>query len=278
MDILNNLNCAIAYIENHLADKISISQAAMLATESKQGFIKLFRSLTNMTVSEYIRKRRLSLAVDDLRSGVKVIDVAVKYGWNSADAFSRAFALQHNITPTQARNIESTVNIYPPLSFQIIIKGAEKMRMTIKTVDEFEVYGVTEHFGGASDERFEKERAMWDENYDNIPKRICNGYIGTWYGVWKDGNYSITRMKSDTEYDNLERIVIPGGQYAVFTSERGGYAGDELPRLHELIYKSWLPSSEYTVKSDLEIEVFHLWTDRAERREKRYYEIWISIE
>ena len=278
MDVLDNLNSAVSYIEKNLADEVDISKAAMLSAQSEQAFSNLFRSLTNMTISDYIRKRRLSLAVNDLRKGEKVIDVAVKYGWNSADSFSRAFVSQHNITPTLARDYHSEVNIYPPLSFQIIIKGAEKMRMTIKTVDEFEVYGVTEHFGGASNERFEKERAMWDENYDNIPKRICNGYNGTWYGVWKDGNYSITRMKSDTEYDNLERIVIPGGQYVVFTSERGGYAGDELPRLHELIYKSWLPSSEYTVKSDLETEVFHLCTDRKERRKKRHYEIWIPIE
>jgi len=278
MDILNNLNSAVSYIENHLADEIDISQAAMLAAESEQGFIKLFRSLTNMTVNDYIRKRRLSLAVDDLRNGVKVIDVAVKYGWNSADAFSRAFTLQHNLTPTQARNVESTVNIYPPLSFQIIIKGAEKMKMSIKTVDEFEVYGVTEHFGGTSDERFEKERIMWDENFDNAPKRICSGYNGTWYGIWKGGNYTIARMKNDTEFDDLEGIVVSGGQYAVFTSEKGGYAGDELPKLHELIYKSWLPTSGYKAKTDLEIEVFHLWTDRAERRGKRHYEIWIPIE
>ena len=152
------------------------------------------------------------------------------------------------------------------------------MKMSIKTVDEFEVYGVTEHFGGTSDERFEKERSMWDENYDNAPKRICNGYNGTWYGIWNNGDYTIARMKNDTEFDDLERIVIPGGQYAVFTSEKGGYAGNELPKLHELIYKSWLPTSVYKAKSDLEIEVFHLWTDRAERREKRYYEIWIPIE
>ena len=71
MDILNNLNSAVSYIENHLADEIDIGQTAMLAAESEQVFIKLFRSLTNMTVNDYIRKRRLSLAVDDLRNGVK---------------------------------------------------------------------------------------------------------------------------------------------------------------------------------------------------------------
>ena len=131
MDILNNLNSAVSYIENHLADEIDIGQAAILAAENVQGFTKLFRSLTDMTVNDYIRKRRLSLAVNDLRNGAKVIDVAVKYGWNSADAFSRAFALQHSITPSQARNYELPVNIYPPLSFQIVIKGAEKMEMKI---------------------------------------------------------------------------------------------------------------------------------------------------
>ena len=278
MDILYDLNNAISYIENHLADEIDISKVAMIIAESEQGFSKLFRSLTNMTVSDYIRKRRLSLAVVDLRKGEKVVDVAVKYGWNSADAFSRAFSLQHNITPTRARNPKSTVNIYPPLSFQITIKGAEKMKMSIKTVDKFEVYGVTEIFGGTSDERFEKERIMWDEKLDNAPKRICNGYNGIWYGIWKDGNYTIARDKKYIAHSGLQKITIPGGKYAVFTTEKGGYAGEELSKLHELIYKFWLPTSGYKAKSDLEIEVFHLWTDRAERREKRYYEIWISIE
>ena len=278
MDILNNLNSAVSYIENHLADEIDISQAAMLAAESEQGFMKLFRSLSNMTVNDYIRKRRLSLAVNDLRSGAKVIDVAVKYGWNSADAFSRAFSLQHGLTPSQARSFELPVNIYPPLSFEIMIKGAEKMEMKILDVDGFEVYGVTEHFGDISDNRFDKERIMWDENDDNIPKRICNGYDGIWYGIWNNGNYSIARMKNDTEFDDLKKAIIPKGKYAVFTSEKGGYAGEELPKLHNLIYHSWLPTSGYKAKSDLEIEVFHLWTDRAERREKRYYEIWVPIE
>ena len=262
MDILNNLNNAVSYIENHLADEIDISQAAMFAAESKQGFIKLFRSLTNMTVNDYIHKRRLSLAVNDLRKGAKVIDVAVKYGWNSADAFSRAFISQHNITPTQARDNNSQVNIYPPLSFQIVIKGAEKMQMKIIDVEAFDIYGVTEYFGETSDNRFEKERIMWDENYDNVPKRICEGFDGLWYGVWNNGNYTIARTDNDTQYSGLEKITIPTGKYAVFTTEKGGYAGDELPKLHELIYKSWLPSSGYSAKSDLEIEIFHLCTDR----------------
>lgn len=278
MDVLNNLNSAVSYIENHLADEIDFSKVAALSAQSEQSFINLFRSLTNMTVSDYIRKRRLSLALDDLRKGEKVIDVAIKYGWNSADAFSRAFISQHNITPTQARDYNSQVNIYPPLSFQIVIKGADKMQMKIIDVEAFDIYGITEFFGGISDNRFEKERIMWDENFNNVPKRICEGYDGLWYGVWNNGNYTIARLENDAQYSGLEKITIPSGKYAVFTTEKGGYAGDELPKLHELIYKSWLPSSEYSVKSDLEIEVFHLCTDRKERREKRYYEVWIPIE
>lgn len=277
MDVLNNLNSAMSYIENHLADEVDISKAAMISAQSEQAFSNLFRSLTNMTISDYIRKRRLSLAVNDLRKGEKVIDVAVKYGWSSADAFSRAFVSQHNITPTLARDYHSEVNIYPPLSFQIIIKGAEKMKMKIVDVEAYDVCGVTERFDGTSDNRFEKERMMWDENFDNVPKRICEGYDGIWYGIWSNGNYTIARSEKDVQHPGLDKITVPGGKYAVFITERGGYAGDELPRLHELIYQSWLPSSEYTVKSDLEIEVFHLCTDRKERREKRYYEIWIPI-
>lgn len=72
--------------------------------------------------------------------------------------------------------------------------------------------------------------------------------------------------------------IIPAGKYAVFTTEKGGYAGDELPKLRDLIFNSWMPGSEYRQKSDFELEVYHLWTNRTERREKRYYEIWVPVE
>lgn len=279
MDILSNLNNAILYIENHLSDEIQIEEAAKIALESTDSFLRLFRTLTNMTVKEYIRKRRLTLAAYDLQySSNKVIDIAVKYGWNSADAFCKAFYNQHKITPIQARDKCASLNIYPPVSFHIKIKGAEKMNFKIVKSQGMEVFGVTNYFAGDASQRFEKEHIMWSDEYDNTPKRISDGYDGVWYGIWNKGNYTIARAKEDTAFDNLESVQIKSAEYAVFTTETGGYAGDELPKLRSLIFDSWLPDSMYKQVDDYEIEVYHLWTDRAERRAKRYYEIWIPVE
>lgn len=279
MDILKNLNSSVSYIENHLSDEMDISEAARLACESEDGFLKLFRSLTDMTVREYVRKRRLTLAAYELRNSDKrIIDIAVKYGWNSADAFCRAFAGQHGITPTDARNESIPIKAYPPVSFHITIKGAEKMNFKISEIPALTVYGITESFGGTADERFEKEHVMWAEDLNNAPSKICAGYDGIWYGVWDKGNYTIARAKEDTAFKNLEKLTVPKGKYAIFTTEKGGYAGEELPKLHDLIFNSWLPDSGYVQKGDYIVEVYHLWTNRAERREKRYYEIWIPVE
>lgn len=88
--------------------------------------------MSGVTLNMYIRRRRLTLAAYELRSSdIKIIDVAVKYGYNSADAFAKAFAKQHGITPTQARSLHQQLRVYPPISFHILIKGATEMNFRI---------------------------------------------------------------------------------------------------------------------------------------------------
>ncbi len=278
MDILVQLNNAVDYIETHLDTDINICKAAKIACESEDGFKRIFRSLTGMTVKEYIRKRRLSLAVDDLHRGEKAIDIAIKYGYDSTDSFRRAFMAQHGVTPTIVRNSSVSVNIYPPVSFHIKIKGAEKMNYKIVEKEETIVHGFSRKLDVTADNRWNDEHIMWSEDSEHIPEKICSGYDGIWYGIWNNGSYTIARDKENVQSVNTEQHIIPAGKYAVFTTDKGGYAGDELPKLRDLIFNAWLPSSDYKQKADYELEVFHLWTNRAERRQKRYYEIWIPIE
>lgn len=278
MDMLNQLNKAVDYIENHLSEDVNIGDAAKIACENTDSFKRIFRALTGMTVNEYIRKRRLTLAVYDIHRGDKIVDIAIKYGYDSADSFRRAFTAQHKITPNAVRNSCVSVNIYPPVSFHIQIKGAEKMNYKIIQRDEAVIYGISRKLDVTADNRWNDERAMWDENFEHIPEKICSGYDGVWYGIWNNGCYIIARDKEDVQSHYAEKHIIPAGKYAVFTTEKGGYAGDELPRLRELIFNAWLPNSNYRQISDFELEVYHLWTDRAKRREKRYYEIWVPVE
>lgn len=280
MDTLKHLNDAIAFIESNLCEKVDMGRLAQIACLAQDSFVRFFSYITGMTLAEYIRCRRLTLAAYELRnSNSKVIDVAIKYGWNSADAFTKAFVRQHGITPTEARNQNTALKIYPPASFYIMIKGAKEMDFRIEKVEATEVYGISKRF---DDQEFktkeELRHIMWSEDCDFVPGKICDGYDGIWYGIWGNNKYFIARNKEDVKNGNLEKHIIPAGTYAVFKTERGGFAWEELPKLKELIIDSWLPDSEYKQKGDFVMEVYHLWTNREERKNNRYYEIWINIE
>lgn len=278
MDILSSLKLVVDYIESNILDEINISIAARECAMSEYELSNLFHSLTGMTIKEYIRKRRLTLAGLELQSSNdKIIDIAIKYGYDSADSFRRAFTAQHFVSPSKAKAKNTTLNIYPPLSFEIKVKGANKMNFKIVDIEGFEVYGITEACFSSGSSRYELANDMWSKECRHLPERIYDGYDGIWYAVWTSSNYSIARDKSNCTKPDLTKITIPSGKYAVFTTDKGGYAGDELPKLHEQIFESWLPDSDYVMTSDFELEVYHLATDKATRRRERYYEIWIPI-
>jgi acetyltransferase, GNAT family len=278
MNILNELNEACNYIENNIENEIDIKEIARITNQSTDSINRFFVSMLGITIKEYIRKRRLSLAVYDLQnSDEKITDIAFKYGFNSYDSFCKAFLNQHNVTPTQAKNPSCEVNIFPPATFEINVKGAQKIKFKICDLEEFEVYGISKNFNCQSSDRFNQEKEMWSIDYEHYPEKICQGYDGIWYGIFENGKYSIARKKEDVGFDGLEKIKIKSGKYAVFTTDKGGYAGDELSKTHDLIYNSWLKDTQYNIKREYIIEVFHLATDRAKRRKNRYYEIYIPI-
>lgn len=289
LDILKQLNDAVAYIEENLCEEIDLDTAAEIACVTKDSFIRFFSYMTGMTLKEYIRRRRLTLAAYELQNQhAKVIDTAVKYGWDSSDAFTKAFVKQHGITPTQMRNQHESIKIYPPVSFSIMIKGAKEMDFRIIQLEQTEVYGVSKQFDGQGYETRETLRhIMWSEECDDVPGQICTGrwnqeknhaYDGIWYGIWQDGKYMIARPKADAKNDLLEKRVIPAGTYAAFKTARGGLAWEEFPKLFELIFDSWLPSSEYKPNGGNIVEVLHLWTDYDMRKKSRYYEVWVPVE
>lgn len=278
MNILNELNEACNYIENNIENEIDIKEIARITNQSTDSINRFLVSMLGITIKEYIRKRRLSLAVYDLQnSDEKITDIAFKYGFNSYDSFCKAFLNQHHVTPTQAKNPSCEVNIFPPATFEINVNGAQKIKFKICDLKEFEVYGISKNFNCQSSDRFKQEKEMWSNDYEHYPEKICQGYDGIWYGIFENGKYSIARKKEDVGLDGLEKIKIKSGKYAVFITDKGGYAGDELSKTHDLIFNSWLKDTQYNIKREYIIEVFHLATDKAKRRKNRYYEIYIPI-
>lgn len=128
MEWLKNLSNAIEYIESHLDTEISYEEAARIACCSTYYFQRLFSYVAGISLSEYIRKRRMSQAAFELqRTDKKVLDVAFEYGYTSPTAFNRAFQSVHGITPAAAKNQGITLNAYPPIRFSVSVTGGSAM-------------------------------------------------------------------------------------------------------------------------------------------------------
>ena len=288
MNTLKNLNDAVKYIEKNLCGDIDTNELAHISGTSADSFSRFFSYMTGMAVSEYIRRRRMTVAADMLNNpDIKVIDVAVQLGYDSPDAFSRAFARQHGIRPTEYRKNGGNLRILPPASFHIMIKGAKEMNFSLIDISAAELIGISRLFDGEKCYSREALRhEMWTEEFEDIPGKLASGewnqmgnnsYDGTWYGIWRNGRYAIARTSREVSDKSLEKIAINPGTYASFQTEKGGMAWEELPKLFSLIFESWLPTSDYIHSGDDIIEVYHLWADYDRRKKERYYEVWIPV-
>lgn len=142
MDALSSMNNALEYIEENLTGDIDYSEISRIAHCSEYHFKRMFSFLSGISLSEYIRRRRLTLAALDLKdSNIRVIDVAVKYGYRSADSFSRAFYSMYGILPSEARSENIQLKAYPRMTFQLSIKGGDVMNYRIIEKDSFKLVG-----------------------------------------------------------------------------------------------------------------------------------------
>lgn len=274
--ILQQLNGAMEYLEARLGDEIDLNDLARVACVAPDSFLRFFSYMTGMSLREYIRRRRLTRAAYELRAtNAKVIDVAVRYGYDSADAFSRAFIRQHGSTPTQARDPSRPLKAFPPASFHIAMNGAKEMEFKLIQAGEIKLRGLSKQFSGAAADRFEQEHIMWADHHDDVQNKVSTDVPGTWYGVWDAGKYAIARAKQDVNGEGLDEITIPAGTYAVFNTGAGGFAGDELPKLREQVFGAWLADSGFIPAADCEVEVYHLFPKTE--KSKRYYELWIPV-
>ena len=143
MDWIERLNDAVKYIEENLSSDIDYSLAAQRACCSLYHFQRMFSYISGIPLSEYVRRRKMSLAAADIIGGEKIIDVAVKYGYSSPTAFNRAFKSVHGVAPSDARSCGTVLKSYPPLVFKITVKGVYEMNYRIEKKDAFRVVGVS---------------------------------------------------------------------------------------------------------------------------------------
>ncbi|MCU7700364.1 AraC family transcriptional regulator [Enterococcus gallinarum] len=141
MNPLENMNQAMAYLEENLLEEIDFTHMAKLAGCSEYHFRRVFSYLAGMSLSEYLRCRKLVLAGDLLKQGAKVIDTATLLGYDSSDAFSKAFRGMHGISPSQAKQLDVILKAFPPMTFQLTIKGGNKMDYRIVHNEPFQIVG-----------------------------------------------------------------------------------------------------------------------------------------
>ena len=164
MEWIERLNEAINYIEEHLADEIDYEELAKIAGCSTYHFQRMFAYMANVSLSEYIRRRKMSLAAVDLQGGdAKIIDVALKYGYSSPTAFNRAFQTIHGIAPSLVRSQGVSVKSFPPMTFKITVKGVEEMNYRIEKKEAFRIVGVSRPLYKEIEKNFAIVPKMWQD-------------------------------------------------------------------------------------------------------------------
>ena len=255
MDWVRTINNAIEYMENHLTDDITLADIARNVHLSAFHFQRAFSLLTDMSPAEYLRKRRLSQAGADLTGGEeKVIDVAMKYGYDSPESFTKAFTRFHGVSPMQVRK-GSPVQFMNRFTVRISIDGGCIMEYRI---EKWEAMDLLVHAKEFHAETSEKEiPGFWDEYYANEEYRKIPGYLGVCAQEKTDSDefrYGIGCRASDVEGvpEGFEIIHLPEYTWAVFKCV--GPMPRAIQDMWGQIYREWLPVSDYELIPDYDIE------------------------
>ncbi|HZH88663.1 MAG TPA: AraC family transcriptional regulator [Chitinophagaceae bacterium] len=286
MEGFKQINNSIDYLEKNLCSNIKIEQVAKVAGVSKYHYQRMFHMLTGVTVAEYIRYRRLTLAAYELlKSKSKVIDVALKYGYSTPESFSKAFQKLHGISPSCVKDKEIALQAYPRFFLQIQVKGNKKMKYTIKEKAPFTIVGKEMNAAINMKENFALIPGFWDEcTRMGLCKKLfeIQGDLGL-LGVCFDVDYEQEKLtylsavekpegKSDNEYNLVEK-VIPASTWAVF--EVTGKMPESIHQLWQHIFSEWFPDTGYQYVKKPDFEAYHL---KSVKNLEGKAEIWISIE
>jgi len=279
MELLDRLNAALDYIEEHLETEISYKEAAKLAYLSVYQFQRLFPYIAGVPLAEYIRRRRLTQAAFALQNGHRVLDVALRYGYESPTAFNRAFQAMHGISPSAAKQPGTALKAFTRINFQITIKGDKEMEYRIEEKAAFRVIGMREPLLADIDDSFKRVPVFWQETHNSgvIPKllELMNGEpqgllgVCTCFGEDQENFYYIAVASDKMPPAGLYEMTVPAGLWAIF---HGTGDGKSLQDLQKRIFAEWLPTSGYQWNNLPDVEVY-----LSEDPQNMAYEVWLPI-
>ncbi len=286
MNMLAQFNKAMAYIENNLTNEMDPGQISQIAGCSEYHFRRMFSFLAGMPLGEYIRRRRLSLAGELLQTKqLKIIDLALRLGYESPEAFSKAFYAMHGVTPSQAKKADTALKVFSPMTFQLTIRGGVEMDYRIVDKEAFYIVGfkkrITMQFKGVNPQMDEVVQKLTPEviaelkslcdvepkgilsvssNFENRTEEgtALDQYIGVATSKPYDGGYSL--------------LPVPASTWAVFKAV--GSFPDALQKTWAGIYAEWFPTSGFESAEGPEI----LWNESPDTSKTDYKsEIWVPV-
>lgn len=284
--MLNELNHVIDYIEDHLTDDLSLEKISEYAGVSNYHFRKIFFYISGLTLSEYIKNRKLSEANKDLLNGEKVTDVAFKYGYESIDGFTRAFKKWSGFLPSDV--IKTGISKYfPKFSFVINVKGGVAMEFRIEDKPSFNLVGVTKRiptqFEGVNNEIVKLAQSITEEqkkemhSLQNIePYEIVNASYDADANFLKeegDLTHMIGVLTTENQVsDILEKVPVDPYTWAIFPNE--GPFPTTLQETMAKTYSEWLPASNYEV---INAPAFSFTKMDKHKKDYAYSEVWIPV-
>jgi AraC family transcriptional regulator len=278
MEWIERLNQSMNYIEEHLTGEINYEQLGRIACCSTYHYQRMFTYMAGITLAEYIRRRKMSLAAVDLQGGdERIIDIAEKYGYRSPTAFNRAFQSFHGIAPSSVKAEGVSVKSFSPIVFNIAVKGAAEMNYRIETKEAFRIIGVSAPLDKEIENNFMVVPTMWQEASVNGTIQKLAGMMDTppmgLLGVsacndeeqWK---YFIAVSSTKTSAE-FEEYTVPASTWAIFS---GTGTNQSIQELEQRIITEWLPTSGYEYADAPDIEVY-LNPDPQNAQ----YEVWIPV-
>ncbi len=268
MEWSDRMNEAVDYIEKNLAGEIDFNEAAKRACCSTFHFQRIFFAINGLTPAEYARRRKLTLAATELSSGnSKVIDIAIKYGYDSPDAFTRAFRNLQGVTPTAAREPGVTLTAFPRISFHIELKGGNDMDYRIMEKPAFNVAITSRKFTNVGGQNFKDIPAWWEEfmaspNYQKMtsisegkPGAVTGGVmLGVCYGAAETGDFSYgiaVELPEGVSPGKFEKMEIPATTWAVFNCTLAN-----LQDVTKRVFGEWYMSTGYEHPGGPDLEVY----------------------
>ena len=287
MDWITGISRALDYVEDHITEPIDYEEVAKCAYASSFHFQRVFSAICGFTLGDYVRKRRLALAGRELAvENKKVIDIAMKYGYDTPESFSRAFTKFHGVTPSQAKN-GATIKSFSRLSIKLTISGGTKMDYRIEKKDAFEIIVKKRRFPKDKEIDGQEISAFWGQcttdgtidriiryiHKDNIFKDSIIG-VGLDYVHGEEGfPYGIgCHYNGENVTDpDLEVVTLPAATYVVFPCK--GAMPEAFQKVYKYIFEEFFPNSEYQ-PSGIEIEAY----PSAKTQEPEYYwELWLAV-